>query len=771
MSPLAHSAPKAGLPAQPYGEHANNCRALAAIHAAGVSKFASPTSGWQSWVQPISTGGEWHDLGKLDTDNQKALEQGRGTRLPVDHVDAGVAAALQPENQDEAAAWLIRSHHSPGLPSLVTENTRLSFRLRGKRDARDDDAFHRDLVERNNLQLAALVEQHLDSLGQASVGFSKSSPSHGIAARLALSCIVDSDHSDAGRFDRNGKGEPDFPEEYDPKWSERLEALKSYIGKKQAEGKGDAERNRIRQCFFDACLDYPIVNNNLVSCEASVGLGKTTSVLAYLLRQAKEKNLRRIILVAPFTNIIRQTAQTLQKALLLLGEKAEDVILQHHHRADFSSEEFRDLAVTWDVPIILTTAVQFFETLGSNNPTALRKLHRLPGSAIFIDEAHAALPFDLWPQCFEWLRELSQVWSCPTALVSGSQVRFWEEPWGRPVKKSTLTLNDITPTEVAAFSNHQELLRCQLRKHPSPLNAAELGELIKANLAKGRNQLVILNTVHSAAGFARKMSESLCQAANLDISESRVLHLSTLLTPAHRERILQEIERRNEENRENFTWVLIATSCVEAGVDLDFHDGFREDASMSSLIQTSGRINRHGLFVDSVLTRITLATDPLFKPHPYFKLSARILDKLFHFLEAGEETLSDIATAAVADEINDDKKSPRLAAISRAESEHNYPEVEKLCKVIQSDTATILVDKDLAADLRNGVPVKRRNLMDQSVQLWAANIENLGLEALTSKSGQVELFVASDASYDKQLLGLGKAILDSSMSGKGFCAI
>jgi CRISPR-associated endonuclease/helicase Cas3 len=722
-------------------------------------------------MHPIATGGEWHDLGKLDPENQKALEQGRGTRLPRDHVDAGVAVALEPENQDEAAAWLIRSHHSPGLPSLVTENTRLSYRLRGKRHAGDDDESHRDLVERNNDQLATLVEQHLESLGLPSVGFSKSVPAHGIAARLALSCLVDSDHSDAGRFDRKGEGEPDFPEENDPKWEERLEALKAYIGKKQAEGMGDPERNRIRQCFFDACLDYPIVNNDLVSCEASVGLGKTTSVLAYLLRQAKERNLRRIVLVAPFTNIIRQTAQTLQKALLLPGEKAEDVILQHHHRADFSCEEFRDLAVTWNAPIILTTAVQFFETIGSNKPSALRKLHRLPGSAIFIDEAHAALPFDLWPQCFDWLRELSQVWSCPTALVSGSQVRFWEEPWGRPEKMGTLTLNDITPNEVAVFSNQQELLRCQLRKHPLPLNAAELSEIIKTNLSNGRNQLVILNTVHSAAGFARKMSESLGQAMNLDICDSRVLHLSTLLTPAHRERILQEIERRNEESPSNIAWVLVATSCVEAGVDLDFHDGFREDASMSSLIQTSGRINRHGLFLDSVLTRITLATDPLFKPHPYLKLSARILDKLFHFLESGEETLSDIATAAVADEINDDMKSPRLAAISRAESEHNYPEVEKLCKVIQSETTTILVDADLVANLRNGVPVKKQSLMEQSVQMWAANIDKLGLEALTSKSGHVEVYVASEASYDMQLLGLGKAVLDSSISADGLCAL
>ena len=771
MSPLAHSAPKAGLSPQPYGEHAFNCHTLGKSHAAGVSRYASPSSGWLNWLKPIATSCEWHDLGKLDPGNQAALEQGRGSRLPIDHVDAGVAHALHSDNQDEATAWLIRSHHSPGLPSLVTENTRKSFRLRGERHAGDDDEIHRNLVERNNAQLPLLVEQHLASLSHQTVCFSQSSPTHGIAARLALSCLVDSDHSDAGRFDREGKGEPNLPEENDPKWAERLESLKTYIEEKQAEGKGDPERNRIRQCFFDACLTYPLDNNELVSCEASVGLGKTTSVLAFLLRQALEKKLRRIIIVAPFTNILRQTARTVQKALLLPGEKAEDVILQHHHRADFSSEEFRDLAVTWDAPIILTTAVQFFETLGSNNPSALRKIHRLPGSTIFIDEAHAALPFDLWPQCFEWIRELSQDWSCPTALVSGSQVRFWEEPWGRPMKKDTLKLNDITPPEVVAFSSSQELFRCQLRKYLLPLNADNLSKIVKENLSKGRNQLVILNTVHSAAGFARKMLKILEQGNQNDILQSRVLHLSTLLTPAHREKILQEIERRDTEPRKAFSWVLVATSCVEAGVDLDFHDGFREDASMSSLIQTSGRINRHGLFEDSVLTRITLDIDPLFKPHPYFKLSARVLDKLFHFIESGKEKLSDIATAAIADELNDDKKSLRLDAISRAEYRHDYPEVANLCKVIQSETETILIDNDLVADLRVGRPVKKQDLMNHSVQLWANNIKKLGLETLISKNGHVELFVASSASYDHHLLGLGKAILDSEISTNGICAI
>ena len=136
----------------------------------------------------------------------------------------------------------------------------------------------------------------------------------------------------------------------------------------------------------------------MVACEGPVGLGKTTAVTAHLLRRAIKNGLRHLIIVAPYTNIISQTAKVLRRALTLSGESPEEVVAEHHHRADFSGRADRELAVLWRAPVILTTAVQFFETLASNHPGQLRKLHELPGSGIFLDEAHAALPARLWPQ-------------------------------------------------------------------------------------------------------------------------------------------------------------------------------------------------------------------------------------------------------------------------------------------------------------------------------------------------------------------------------------
>ena len=106
---------------------------------------------------------------------------------------------------------------------------------------------------------------------------------------------------------------------------------------------------------------------------------------------------------------------------------SEEVVVKHHHRADFETQEARDLAVLWRAPVV-TTAVRFFETLASNQPGYLRKLHALLGSAMFIDEAHAALPAHLRPQNWRWLRELAERWNCRFVFASGSLARFWENP-------------------------------------------------------------------------------------------------------------------------------------------------------------------------------------------------------------------------------------------------------------------------------------------------------------------------------------------------------
>lgn len=141
--------------------------------------------------------------------------------------------------------------------------------------------------------------------------------------------------------------------------------------------------------------------------------------MAHLLRAASDKNLRRIFVVLPYTNIITQAVEVYRKALVLKGENPEEVVVAHHHKADYAMPDSRRFTMLWHAPIVVTTAVQFFETLASNMPADLRKLHRLPGSAVFLDEAHAALPTHLWPQAWQWLNELSEHWDVILFLPPG----------------------------------------------------------------------------------------------------------------------------------------------------------------------------------------------------------------------------------------------------------------------------------------------------------------------------------------------------------------
>ena len=166
----------------------------------------------------------------------------------------------------------------------------------------------------------------------------------------------------------------------------------------------------------------------MLACDSPVGSGKTTAIMAHLLNVAASRKLRRVYVVLPYTNIIDQSVRVYCKSLVRVDEAPDLVVAAHHHRAEFDSLTTRHLTCLWNNPVVVTTAVQFFETLAACRTGALRKLHQVAGSAIFIDEAHAALPAHLWPVAWKWLQELKTDWGCYFVVGSGSLSRFWSLP-------------------------------------------------------------------------------------------------------------------------------------------------------------------------------------------------------------------------------------------------------------------------------------------------------------------------------------------------------
>jgi CRISPR-associated endonuclease/helicase Cas3 len=238
-------------------------------------------------------------------------------------------------------------------------------------------------------------------------------------------------------------------------------------------------------------------------------------------------------------------------------------------RVDFSSYEARCLAARWDSPIVVTTAVQFFETLAARDTASLRKLHQVAGSAIFVDEAHAAVPPALWPQMFRWLRELCEDWGCQLVLASGTLPRFWNRP-GFLQEGERCEIPDLIKPEVRAETMTFEEKRVAICREAQAMSVQRLGDFVHN---KPGPRLVIFNTVQSAAVFAHYLREDCKRGSNVE-------HISTALTPRDRANTVRRVKENLASGWND--WTLVATSCVEAGVDFSFRTAFRESWGLAA---------------------------------------------------------------------------------------------------------------------------------------------------------------------------------------------
>ena len=764
--PLAHS--DRGRGSQTYADHAGRVGPGAEERAAAVARRGRGVPKW--FAKAAGDAGWFHDLGKLDPANQAVLRGDVKGPLPVDHVDAGAAHLFN--EGGGLAAWLVRSHHAPGLPDVTGERAKpKDVRHRGLRHRDRHAAEHRELVAATKAALLGFLKEHAAVCGGLRA-VTKTPPVclpreyqrglSGLPLRLALSCLVDADHADTARHERG----VDLPKPPCPKWAERLARLDQFVA--ALDRSGDPDRARRRDAFFHACRHGDPYAERVVSCEGPVGIGKTLAVAARLLRHCEGENLRHLIVVAPFTNIVSQTAATLRRALTLPDERGEEVVAEHHHRADFDSPAARDAAATWKAPVTVTTAVQLFETLAGCAPAALRKLHELPGSAVFLDEAHASLSFTAsrtlpgggpvryshWPRAWGWLRELADDWGCRVVLASGSQVRFWEVPDLTVGRDRTAPVPPLAPAPVAG-AVAAEGRRVRYERCGTAFGAAGLADRITTECGP---RLAILNTVQSAAVVAR---------ASRDAGHN-VLHLSTALTPDDRGATLKEIETRLDP-AENYgpDWTLVATSCVEAGVDLSFRVGFRERCSVASLIQTGGRVNRHGEYDAATVFSFALADAPPLTKHPGFAHSAAVLDGLFGEGRLDDPDPSALVTEAIRRELatlgGTGANDPDRDALVTAERNRDYPLVAWLGRVIAADTRIVVVDTTLQNRLRNQLrdrtapPVRFRDLLAGSVQLWATKIDALGMEPAPGFGD--DLYFWEDA-YEPDFLGVMAGLLN-----------
>lgn len=485
-----------------------------------------------------------HDIGKYSEGFQKRLHGGP----PVDHATAGALECAK--IGEEAAACCVVGHHG-GLPNFG--NPRLDYpgaptcagRIRKAQAGGIPPCHWKGTLPRPGGK-PAITDPYVLFMW----------------TRMLYSCLVDGDFLDTERFMAERQPQRGG---YDP-LPVLLERLNAYIAPWFP---GNTELNRNRCAILSECQKKAALPRGVYSLTVPTGGGKTVSSLAFALKHAVEQGLERVIYVIPYTSIIEQNAAVFRD---ILGDRN---VVEHHSGVSYDAEEetndkncFQRLAAeNWDAPVIVTTAVQFFESLYANRPSQCRKLHNIANSVVIFDEAQMIPTCHLLP-CVGAMAALASKFRSTILLCTATQPVLGDL-FRRFCPDQHIT--ELCPEVGEKFRSFQRV---------TYRNGGVLSEEALAEALRQQEQaLCIVNT--------RKAAQSLYAL----LPEEGRFHLSTLMYPAHRKSILDEIRNRL---KQGLPCRVVSTSLIEAGVDVDFPAVWREIAGLDSIAQAAGRCNREG---------------------------------------------------------------------------------------------------------------------------------------------------------------------------------
>lgn len=494
-----------------------------------------------------------HDLGKYQPSFQRRLA---GDNIKVGHSIAGAQelrklafcsekGAKYYTVAEQIACYAIAGHHA-GLPDYGSaidtddEGGTLTGRLAGKCE---DIGAYKDEIE---LRLCAEVPENYKDKNDFLL---KSA----FRTRMLFSLLVDGDFIDTEHYmlgERREEQHADLQE-----FDKRLEAyLKKF--------KADSVINRTRTNLREQTLKMVNAESNLFVLDMPTGSGKTLTSLNFAIKRAIAKGKKHIIYVIPYTSIIVQIADIFRK---IFGPKN---VLEHHSDIDYSQmgdEEIRkhDLFTeNWDYPLIVTTNVQFFESIYSDKPSRCRKIHNIANSVVCLDEAHI-LPENYIDPCMSAVKILAEDYNTDFVLMSATMPDY-----------SRFNELENMCDLISDKSRYNVFDRCEIKL----LGEKSLDEI--ASLIDSRPTLIVLNT--------KKEVNTLY---NL-ISGANKIALTTNLTRHDIDVKIKEIKKALQNGNKNI--LVVATSLVEAGVDLDFDIVYRELNGLDNILQCAGRCNREG---------------------------------------------------------------------------------------------------------------------------------------------------------------------------------
>lgn len=516
--------------------------------------------------------GLYHDMGKYSYEFQQRI---RGKNIRVDHSTAGgqeIAKVVKSESVRTILAFVILCHHGGLLDYGSVENglcQRLAKAIPDYAHYKADHQYMADMAKCIFDKMPRLVptsgETRLFSIF--------------LYIKMLYSCLVDADHLDTEKFCDHEKyqlrAKTDDIHSLSVKFNDYMHNLMSQCEKTPI--------NVIRQKILNDCIKMGSGQKGIYTLTVPTGGGKTLASMAFALEHIKahandQQKLRRIIYVIPFTSIIEQNADVFRRIF------EEENVLEHHSNYEYSGNDegtrIRDKlklsSENWDIPIVVTTNVQFFESIFSCKKSANRKLHNIANSIIIFDEAQMFSTEYLKP-CLFAIDDLSADYGCTAVLCTATQP----------------ALQDYFPKErkiMEIIENPQrltdQLARAEI-KNIGTLNDIALAE----KLFSHKQALCIVNTKKHAYNIYNELKRMADENGEEGSVNQHIYHLSTNMYPHHRRKVIAGMKERLKKGERIH---VISTQLIEAGVDIDFPFVYRSIAGIDSIIQAAGRCNREG---------------------------------------------------------------------------------------------------------------------------------------------------------------------------------
>lgn len=529
----AHSATSIHPEGHALSDHLRNTAMLA-------KKFAAPFG----LSREAFAAGLMHDIGKKSQQFQDRLT---GSQKKVPHAFAGAKEAY--DFGDKRTARIVVAHHTGLLndgTALSMDSTLLGILNKEYEKEFDYSGWEKEFPKgiTKDFILSANDEKGLAEY---------------FKTKMLYSCLTDADWIDTQNY---FEGIPEPPREIDyDDLSRRLhEKIDPWLNS-NATGINE-KRNRILRHVISLAAKEP----GWFTMTVPTGGGKTWASMAFAVEHAKAYRKRRIIYVVPFCSILGQTKDDFFEVF-----QKEDFFL-HYTGGDFSGEKDAwKRAESWDFPIIMTTEVQFFNSMYSASKGSNRKLHNIADSVIIFDEAQK-MPAQYIIPCLSCIDELVTDYGCTAVLCTATQ------PAAMAIlgqQKPTLKMTELCPERDKTYE--------EFRRVKFQFDGKKSMKKLAKEISKKNSVLCVVNT----RAEARKLYSLIKNRKN------GVFHMSTWMLPTHRKVIEDEIRARLADPS-NPRCILIATSLVEAGIDFDFGEAYRELAGLEAIIQAGGRCNRHG---------------------------------------------------------------------------------------------------------------------------------------------------------------------------------